>query len=159
MLGIDVIIGYCGVCCDHCGIRIRIPEMARNLKRFINAYGYAEWIHNITQDFDFDNLMKGLDWFANSSCSNCLKGGGMPRCEVRACCLQRGLKNCYFCEEFLSCNKISYQKKTYKIEENYKSIKQIGYINWLRKQEKKKRENYDNIEYLEKRREDKRKLI
>ncbi|MEM2598916.1 MAG: DUF3795 domain-containing protein [Thermoproteota archaeon] len=71
--------------------------------------------------------MKGLDWFANSGCPGCLKGGGMPRCEVRACCLQRGLKNCYFCGEFSGCEKLGYQKET--------------------------EENYDNIQYLEKRKE------
>ncbi|MCL6579669.1 MAG: DUF3795 domain-containing protein [Candidatus Bathyarchaeota archaeon] len=151
-MGADVVIGYCGVCCDHCGMRTRIPEMAKDLKRFIDAYGYAEWIHKITQDFNFDNLIKGLNWFANSSCSSCLKGGGMPRCEVRICCLRKKLKNCYFCEEFSGCEKLSYQKETYRIGENYERIKQIGYANWLREQEKKTKEKYDNIEYLEKRR-------
>lgn len=148
----NVIIGYCGVCCDHCGMRTRIPEMAKNLKRFIDAYGYAEWVHSITQDFNFDNLMKGLNWFANSSCPGCLKGGGMPHCEVRVCCLRRKLKNCYFCEEFSSCEKISYQKETYNIGEKHESIRQIGYANWLREQEKKTSENFDNIKYLEKER-------
>ncbi|MEM2598915.1 MAG: hypothetical protein QXO47_09650 [Thermoproteota archaeon] len=38
----DVIIGFCGVCCNHCGMRARVPEMARSLKRFIDAYEYAE---------------------------------------------------------------------------------------------------------------------
>jgi len=62
-LNASVVIGYCGVCCNHCGMHIRIPEMAKELKRFIEAYGYGEWIHNITQDFNFNNLMKGLNWF------------------------------------------------------------------------------------------------
>ncbi|MBO3797377.1 MAG: DUF3795 domain-containing protein [Thermoproteota archaeon] len=149
----DVIIGFCGVCCNHCGMRERIPEMARNLKRFIDAYGYAEWIRNVARGFDFDDLMKGLDWFANSGCPGCLKGGGMPRCEVRACCLQRGLNNCYFCEEFSGCEKLGYQKETYRIEENYERIRQVGYVKWLREQERKTEENYDNIQYLEKRKE------
>lgn len=126
--------------------------MAKDLKRFIDAYGYAEWIHKLTQDFNFDNLMKGLNWFAKSSCPNCLKGGGMPRCQVRICCLRNKLENCYFCEEFSGCDKLSYQKETYRIGENYERIKQVGYANWLREQEKKTKEKYDNIEYLEKRR-------
>jgi len=149
---LGVVISYCGVCCDHCGMQKHIPEMAKNLKRLIDAYGYAEWIHNITRDFNFDDLMKGLSWFANSGCPGCLEGGGMPLCEVRVCCLQRKLKNCYFCDEFASCQKLSYQKETYNIGGNYESIREIGYINWLKEQERKTGENFDNIEYLEKRR-------
>lgn len=147
-----MLLGYCGVCCDHCGMRTRIPEISKNLKRFIDAYGYAEWIHNITQDFNFGNLMKGLNWFANSSCLGCLKGGGMPHCDVKVCCLGKKLENCYFCEDFSSCERLSYQKETYSIGENYERIKQISYANWLREQEKKTNENFDNIKYLEKRR-------
>lgn len=132
--------------------------MAKELRRFINAYGFAEWIHNITQDFNFDNLVEGLNWFADSGCPSCLKGGGMPRCEVRVCCLEKKLDNCYFCEDFSSCEKLNYQKETYSIEDKCERIKQIGYANWLKEQEKKTSGNFDNIEYLEKRREEKNRL-
>jgi len=151
-LNMEVVIGYCGVCCDHCGMKRRIPEMAAKLKRFIEAYGYGEWICNITKDFDFNDLMRGLDWFADSGCIGCHEGGGMPRCEVRTCCLKRGLRNCYFCGEFPECEKLNYQKETYRIREHYERIKQVGYENWMREQEEKTKEDFDNIEYLEKRR-------
>lgn len=122
--------------------------MVRELKRFIEAYKYGEWVPNITQDFDFDNFIKGLNWFGTSDCPGCLKGGGIPRCDVRICCLRRKLKNCYFCVEFLDCKKLSYQKETYLIEEHYKRISKVGYKNWV-KELKMKKENYDNIGYLE----------
>ncbi len=147
----DIVIGYCGVCCNHCGMQTRIPEMARKLKRFIDAYGYGVWINNITQEFDFNNMMKALDWFAQSTCSNCLKGGGMPHCEVRICCSKKKLKNCYFCEEFSRCEKLGYQKGTYQIGGHHERIKQIGYEHWLNEQESRIKENFDNIEYLERR--------
>lgn len=144
-----VTIGYCGVCCNHCGMKTSISEMAAKLKRFIEAYRYGEWVHNITQDFDYSNLMKGLNWFANSPCLGCLKGGGMPFCDVRICCLKRKLKNCYSCEEFLVCEKLNYKKETYEVSGHFEKIKRIGYEKWLREQEKRTRENFDNIEYLE----------
>lgn len=148
----DIVIGYCGVCCNHCGMQTRIPAMARKLKRFIDAYGYGVWIHNITQEFDFNNMMKALDWFTQSNCPNCLKGGGMPHCEVRICCSKKKLKNCYFCEQFSRCEKLSYQKGTYQIEGHYERTKQIGYEHWLKEQESRIKEDFDNIEYLERRR-------
>jgi len=74
-LNMEVVIGYCGVCCDHCGMRKRIPEMAAKLKRFIEAYSYGEWVGNFTKDFDFNDLMRGLDWFADPGCMGCHEGG------------------------------------------------------------------------------------
>ena len=146
----NLVIGYCGVCCNHCGMKQRIPNMAKELKRFIDAYRYAEWISFITQDFDFNNLMKGLNWFAGSVCPTCQKGGGMPRCEVRICCSQKKLKNCYFCPEFAGCQKLDYQKETYQVDKEFERIKQVGYDNWVKEQEEKAKANFDNIEYLEK---------
>ena len=149
-MGKDVIISYCGVCCNHCGMQTRISTMAEELKRFIHAYKYGEWIGYVTQDFEFENLMKGLNWFANSSCSGCLQGGGMPTCEIRNCCKEKGFNNCYFCNDFLKCEKLGYQRETYRINENYDRIKQVGYENWLKEQEEKLKADFDNIWFLEK---------
>ena len=150
MSTVNVVIGYCGVCCDHCAMSTRIPEMAAELMRYITAYGYREWIHNVTREFEFNNLLKGLEWFANSSCQGCKGAGGMPGCEVRVCCSGKKLANCYFCDIFPLCEKLNYQKETYHLEEHFEKIKRLGYDIWLREQEKKIEENFDNIAYLEK---------
>jgi len=147
--GESVQIGYCGVCCSHCGMQTRIPNMAEELKRFVAAYRYGDWIAYITRDFEYGNFFKGLEWFANSPCKGCSHGGGMPSCEVRNCCNEKGLKNCYFCDDFLKCQKLAYQKGTYKIEDNYRGIRQIGYEEWLKEQKKKMNEAFDNIHFLE----------
>jgi hypothetical protein len=123
--------------------------MAKELKRFIHAYKYGEWIGYITQDFTFENFMKGLNWFANSGCSGCIQGDGMPTCEIRGCCKEKAFNNCYFCSDFLKCKKLDYQRETYKINENYERIKQVGYENWLKEQKKKFEANFDNIWFLE----------
>lgn len=145
-----IVIGYCGVCCSHCAMQTRIPRMVKELRRFIEAYRYGEWIGYVTQDFTFENFMKGLNWFANSGCLGCLSGGGMPNCEVRNCCKERDLSNCYFCEDFLKCKKLAYQRETYKINENYEKIKRSGYENWVNNQNEKQKEGFDNIWFLEK---------
>lgn len=145
-----VSIGYCGVCCGHCGMQARIPRMAEELKRFVQAYRYGEWVGYVTKEFEFENFVKGLSWFADSSCSGCLQGGGMPNCEVSNCCKEKGLKNCYFCEDFLKCEKLSYQRETYMVNENHVRITHIGYENWLKEQKEKLVANFDNIWFLEK---------
>lgn len=127
----------------------RIPKMAEELKRFVQAYRYGDWIQRITQDFEFGNFMKGLNWFANSCCNGCLQDGGMPNCEVRTCCRNKGLRNCYFCQDFEKCEKIDYQKATYKINESHIRINQVGYNKWLKEQNEKARKGFDNIHFLE----------
>jgi len=146
----SVQISYCGVCCSHCGMQKRIPKMAEELKRFVQAYKYGDWIAYVTREFEFGNFMKGLNWFAGSGCKGCLQGGGMPNCEVRKCCKAKGLGNCYFCEGFSDCKKLDYQKETYKVNENYARIRQIGYEKWLKEQEGKVKADFDNICLLEK---------
>ena len=141
---------YCGVCCSHCGMQTRIPKMASELKRFVQAYRYGEWIGHVTQTIEFDSFMKALSWFANSNCSGCLQGGGMPNCEVRNCYKEKGLENCYSRKNFLKCEKLGYQKETHEVDESYARIKQIGYKNWLKEQEEKATANFDNICFLEK---------
>jgi hypothetical protein len=131
-------------------MQARVPKMAKELKRFVQAYKYGEWIAYITREFEFENFMKGLKWFANSGCIGCLQGGGMPKCEVRSCCKAKGLKNCYFCKDFLICEKLAYQRETYSIDENFARIKQIGYEGWLKEQEEKLKADFDNICFLEK---------
>jgi hypothetical protein len=131
-------------------MRNRIPKMANDLRRFVEAYRYGEWIGYVTQGFDFKNFLNGLGWFSRSGCKGCLNSGGMPNCEVRTCCKGKSLSNCYFCEDFSKCAKLAYQKETYKIEENYTRIKQVGYEQWLKEQELKSKDNFDNIRYLEK---------
>ena len=132
-------------------MRTRIPMMAEELKRFIEAYRYGEWIENVTGAFDFNDVMKGLEWFAGSGCKGCLGDGGMPQCDVRDCCSERSLENCYFCEDFQGCEKLDYQKETYRIGKNLERIGQIGYEDWVIEQEERIAEDFDNIEYLEKR--------
>jgi hypothetical protein len=125
--------------------------MAKELKRFVEAYRYGEWIGYATQDFEFGNFMKGLDWFSKWSCNKCLQGGGMPNCEIRNCCKQKGLSNCYFCKDFPKCEKLGYQRETYRINENYREIERVGYKNWLKEQKRKAKAGFDNIGFLEKR--------
>jgi hypothetical protein len=142
-------IAHCGVCCQYCGMRERIPAMATEMKRFVDAYGYSEWIANVNSGFEFQNFIAGLKWFASSDCVGCLRGGGMPKCPIRSCCSEKKLQNCYSCSQFTSCEKNLYQKETYGIVEHHMEISRRGYHKWLAEQKRKAKDGFDNIAYLE----------
>lgn len=74
----------------------------------------------------------------------------MPACEVRTCCKGKEFENCYFCEDFQKCEKLRYQKETYRIERNRARIESVGYEKWLKEQEEKRKRGFDNIVFLEK---------
>jgi hypothetical protein len=61
------------------------------------------------------------------------------------------LSNCYFCKDFPKCEKLGYQRETYRINENYREIERVGYKNWLKEQKRKAKAGFDNIGFLEKR--------
>ena len=124
-------------------------QYCKELRRFVQAYRYWRLDTVCTEDFEFRNFMKGLDWFANSGCKGCLQRGGMPNCEVRTCCKEKDLRNCYSCGDFAKCEKLEYQKSTYKINESYDRISQMGYENWLKEQKEKASRGFDNIHFLE----------
>jgi hypothetical protein len=92
-------------------MQVYIPKMAEELKRFVQAHGYGEWIEHVTQDFDFENLMKGLEWFANSGCLGCIQGGGMPNCKVRNYCIEKGLEKLLFLRRFSKVRKTQLSKR------------------------------------------------
>lgn len=50
--------------------------------------------------------------------------------------------------DFEKCKKLYYQKATYKIDDSYIRINQIGYENWLKEQKEKASKGFDNIHFL-----------
>ena len=76
----------------------------------------------------------------------------MPVCEVRNCCMEKGVSNCFSCKEFVKCERLRYQKETYRIGDSYARIMQVGYADWLKEQEHKTKEGFDNIRFLEEKR-------
>jgi hypothetical protein len=132
-------------------MQVRVPKMASELKRFVEAYRYSDWIAHVTREFDFHDFMKGLARFGKWRCIGCAQGGGMPVCEVRECCRAKDFENCYSCGGFDDCGKLLYQKETYKIDQSHARIRQVGYEEWLNEQ-KKLQSGFDNIWFLEKKR-------
>ena len=69
--------------------------------------------------------------------------------KLKTCCREKGLGNCYFCQDFEKCERLGYQKATYKINDHYVRINRISYQNWLKEQNGKARKGFDNVHFLE----------
>nr|CBH37491.1 hypothetical protein BSM_09680 [uncultured archaeon] len=78
---------YCGGCGQYNGL---IIETAKQMSEFASLYGFKFQSEGA---FDFEQFVKGLEWFIeNAKCPGCREGGGPPWCEVRKCCFEIHLR-------------------------------------------------------------------
>ena len=68
-------------------------------------------------------------------CKNACRGsGGPPFCKIRKCCQKRGLKGCWECDEFETCEKLDFLKPNHWDAhiKNLRRIKKKGIDEFLR---------------------------
>jgi len=127
---------YCGGCGQYNGL---IGETARQMRELADLYGFELRSEGA---FDFRQFVKGLEWFIeNAKCPGCRQGGGPPGCEVRKCCVEKGLRICFECEEF-PCSK-SKEYADPDTMDRYKRFREIGFEKWVEEQTQKAKEGYE----------------
>jgi len=134
----EELITYCGsyggTCARWCGYS-EFRDLVALLAEWVDAQGYHYWMPQETQEFDYREFRKGLEFFSKNDswlvCHQCCKGGnGNPDCEIRKCCRERGHELCFECEEF-PCAKIKEDAGMLERAQQYKSL---GKMEWLRQQ-------------------------
>ena len=132
--------GVCGVFCGQCHTKEKVHLLTIELKRLIiDDY---DWVEKLIEDFDYTNFLKGLEWFSKQQCPTCSKIAD-PWCEVRKCekIINKELKSCLLCEEFLNCSRTEYQRDRYPfVIDHYHRVKQIGFQKHLEEEEKRAEE-------------------
>lgn len=102
------LITYCGAYAGSCARWFGYTEfrdLVAVLTEWVDAQGYQYWLPHETQEFDYSEFRKGLEFFSREDnwlvCHRCCKGGdGNPDCEIRKCCRERELELCFDCDEF-----------------------------------------------------------
>ncbi len=86
----EEMIGYCGYSCHLCAARSDDPAVRQELvDGWRRIFGH--------QQYTADNVR----------CDGCLGGGRLAdkECQARPCAIERGVKNCAYCEDF-ACDKV-----------------------------------------------------
>ena len=126
------LVAYCGIYCRLCdhytgGIR----DSARNLLEIVKSHGELKLFADTAKAFDFENFVKGLEWISDeiSPCvGGCRGGGGWGDCPLRKCCIEKGVKFCYECNDF-SCETLkNFPKRVDELDE----IKKIALESWIK---------------------------
>lgn len=128
------LIAYCGIYCRLCDYYTgRIRDSVRDLLEIVKSHGELKLFADTAKAFDFENFVKGLEWLSNetSPCiGGCRGGGGWGDCPFRKCCIEKGLKFCFECEDFPCDTVKQYGNRVKALNE----IKKLGVENWIRRQ-------------------------
>lgn len=103
-------IGSCGIWCGSCVAgNGALKELTKKYDEIITKYDLEDWA---PKDFDFKEFKKGLESIQGMPlCPGCLKGGGRPDCEMRACASAKNLDDCSECDQPEACTPVELLQK------------------------------------------------
>ncbi len=131
----------CGIYCGQCrSYTEEVVDIARKFKDWVET-DYS-WLKEAEESFNYDNFLKGLDWFVNSTCLGC-RNATENWCEVKKCeKIQKDIvDNCLACDEFTTCRYTDYQRNRYSyLFKHVEFIKKNGMDEFLQEEEKKAKE-------------------
>lgn len=141
------LVTYCGLYCDLCAERIRIPRRAAALQAAMAEEGWPFWGPGVAGFTEFWSFLEGL---ANGEgCPGCRAGGGFPGCQIRICARERGLDLCSECADF-PCKYVGTLAARYPtlVADNVR-MKSVGLEQWLAEQKERARRGvvYADIRY------------
>ena len=141
------LVTYCGLYCNLCAERARIPHRAAALQAAMVEEGWPFWGPGVPGFDDFWAFLEGLA--LGEGCPGCRAGGGFPGCQIRICARERGLDVCSQCTGF-PCEHIKALAARYPtlIADNAR-MKAVGLEQWLVEQEERARRGviYADIRY------------
>lgn len=123
---------YCGLHCDLCSARSRIPQRAKALQEAMDDEGWPYWGSTIPGFTAFWQFLEGLH--ADGGCPGCRAEGGDPSCKIRVCARERGLDLCNQCGDF-PCELVQALAARYPtlIADN-RRMQVVGLVQWLEEQ-------------------------
>jgi len=126
------LIAYCGIYCRLCDYFTgRIRDSAKDLLGIVKKHSELKLFADTAKAFDFENFVKGLEWVSKefSPCvGGCRGGGGWRDCPIRKCCIERGVRFCYECNDFPCENLKKFPKRVDELNE----IKKMGLESWIK---------------------------
>ena len=131
------LVGYCGLYCELCAHRNRIPQQAHQLQKSLHEEGFDDWYKYAPEMKDaFPPFWQFLQNLATLDCT-CRTGGGPPDCKIRRCAKQKGIEICPQCKEY-PCTLIQALAEHYPtVIQDGKRLQKISLENWVKEQEER----------------------
>ena len=137
----ECLVAYCGLYCDLCEQRARIPKSAQTLLKEMREAGYEHFGPHMPGFKEFWAFLQGLVDVPQEK--RCRGGGcGAPFCVIRKCALERGVTVCADCEAF-PCGRIETlaRSEATLIHDN-RRLRAIGLEAWVAEQQERLRAGF-----------------
>jgi hypothetical protein len=126
------LVTYCGLHCDLCSSRGRMPKQAAALRDAMRTEGWEFWGNEVP---GFKDFWQFLNVMVDKPCPGCRQGGGPPFCGIRKCARKKGLDLCIECKEW-PCSRIEGLAAGYvNLIADSERHKRIGTAKWLKEQQ------------------------
>ena len=89
---------YCGLCCEHCAVKVKVEPAAKVLYDEMRLAGFEEVIAFIPGGERFWPFLKGMA--DDGMCISCRDGGGNPGCALRICAKEKNVEMCALCDDY-----------------------------------------------------------
>jgi hypothetical protein len=127
------LVTYCGLYCDLCSARGRLPGQASALRDTMRKEGWEYWGESFPRFKEFWKFLNDMSE-PKKSCPGCRQDGGPPFCGIRKCARKKGLDLCIECEEW-PCSRIEGLAAGYvNLIPDSERHKRIGTARWLKEQ-------------------------
>jgi hypothetical protein len=127
------LVTYCGLHCDLCSARGRLPRQAATLRDTMRKEGWEYWGDSFPRFKEFWQFLNDMSE-PEKSCPGCRQGGGPPFCGIRKCARKKGIDLCIECEEW-PCSRIDGLAAGYiNLIADSERHKRIGTTKWLKEQ-------------------------
>jgi hypothetical protein len=134
-------VAYCGLYCDLCAERTRIPQRAQSLVDSMRIGGWDRWAGDMPGFKEFWKFLSGL---SGEGCGGCRAGrapaampGGPPFCGIRKCARKRKIDICVYCPDW-PCHRIKGLAKAYvTLTADGERLRRIGLARWLTEQKRR----------------------
>lgn len=132
------LIAYCGLYCGNCFFyKGEIADLARDLRKKLREaklnQNYIEFSKFAKEFKSYPQCYEVLGAMVKMRCKGCKNGGRPPFCKIRNCCQKKGFEGCWQCDEFETCEKLSFSEPTHKDVhiKNLRKIKKWGIDKFL----------------------------
>lgn len=123
----------CGLYCNLCSQRARIPQQARALRDTLAKEGFDQWGQNMPNFKEFWTFLNQWSDIKNA-CPGCRQGGGNPECDIRQCAHEKKVDMCPHCDEY-PCQRIQELNGVYPtLVADGRRLKDIGTDAWIAEQ-------------------------